>query len=266
MKNFQSYEVLEQTIKIAGRKAQELRREGLSIRVKGRQDFVSQADVMVEQLLKEAIRTLYPHDSFLGEESGLDLAEKSLKAAVNINNGVWVIDPIDGTTNFMKGMDYWCISIAYVVAGVIEIAFIYAPDRYEFFFAKRGEGAYLNGQRLIIIEPEKGQEIIGLGRSNRRSFDNYVQILTVLGQQGVEYRRFGAGALMLAHVASGLVDGYYESHLNSWDALAGLLLIEESGGRTSNFLANGGLLKGNVVWGASPILWKLLSEVLSLEI
>jgi myo-inositol-1(or 4)-monophosphatase len=265
MKNFQSYTLLEKTIKTAGKKAQELRREGLSIRVKGRQDFVSQADVMVEQLLKEAILTLYPQDSFLGEESGLEVAEKKLKGAANIDNGVWVIDPIDGTTNFMQGMDYWCISIAYVVAGIIEIAFVYAPDRDEFFFAKSGEGAYLNGQRLMVTEPEKGQAIIGLGRSNRRSLENYVQTLTVLDQQGVEYRRFGAGALMLAHVASGLVNGYYESHLNSWDALAGLLLIKESGGCISNFLANEGLLKGNVVWAASPILWQQLNIGLVIE-
>jgi len=251
------YQILESAIKKAGKRAQVIRQSGLSVTVKGRQDFVSEADVSVENELKEVIHALFPEDGFLGEESGLVLGTDTKKS------GVWVIDPIDGTTNYLQGMDYWCISVAYVINDVIQLGFVYAPDRDEFFFAQRGKGAYLNGASLTIQEPEKGQAIIGVGRSNRRPLPAYFDLLAVLDTNNVEHRRFGAGALMLAHVASGLVHGYFESHLNSWDALAGLLLIEEAGGRVPNFLENDGLLNGNPVWAASSQLWLDLNHVLN---
>lgn len=247
------YKALEVAIKKAGKHAQEIRRSGISVTIKGKQDFVSEADLSVESELKKIIHNLFPEDGFLGEESGL--TEGANEA------GVWVIDPIDGTTNYLQGMDYWCISVAYVVKAKIEIGFVYAPDRNELFFAERGNGAYLNGTPLIMSEPEEGQAIIGVGRSTRRPLDEYLELLTTLETKNIEHRRFGAGALMLAHVSSGLVHGYYESHLNSWDALAGLLLIQEAGGKISNFLENDGLLNGNPVWAASPQLWHKLKEL-----
>lgn len=247
------YQVLESAIKQAGQRAQTIRQSGLSVTTKGRQDFVSQADIAVEDELKQVIRSLFPEDGFLGEESGL------IPGANSTASGVWVIDPIDGTTNYVQGMDYWCVSVAYVKNNEIQVGFIYAPDRDEFFIAKKGQGAYLNGARLTIHDAEKGQAIIGLGRSNRRPVQEYCDLILMLDKQNVEYRRFGAGALMLAHVSSGLVHGYFESHLNSWDALAGLLLIEEAGGRVTDFLINGGLLSGNSVWAASPQLWEELN-------
>lgn len=250
------HQILELAIKHAGKRAQAIRETGLSITMKGRQDFVSEADVSVENELKQVIHSLFPNDGFLGEESGLVVGNK------NQAGGVWVIDPIDGTTNYLQGMDYWCISVAYVVENTIQIGFVYAPDRNEFFFAQRDKGAYLNGVKLTITEPDKGHAIIGIGRSNRRPLQAYFDLLTMLDKQDVEHRRFGAGALMLAHVASGLVHGYFESHLNSWDALAGLLLIEEAGGQTSDFLKDDGLLNGNVTWAASSKLWQDLSGLI----
>ncbi|RBP83926.1 inositol monophosphatase [Marinomonas rhizomae] len=243
------YHVLEVAIRKAGKRAQTLRQSGLSVTTKGRQDFVSQADIAVEDELRQVIRSLFPEDGFLGEESGLTQVINAK------NSGVWVIDPIDGTTNYVQGMDYWCVSVAYVKNNEIQMGFVYAPDRDEFFSAKKGQGAYLNGIRLQINDPEKGQELLGLGRSNRRPVQEYCDLILMLDEQNIEYRRFGAGALMLAHVSSGLVHGYFESHLNSWDALAGLLLIEEAGGRITGFLNNDGLLNGNLVWAASPLLW-----------
>lgn len=248
----EQYKTLETAIKKAGKYAQEIRRSGISVTIKDKQDFVSEADLSIESELKKIIKTLFPEDGFLGEESGLT-------KGVN-KDGIWVIDPIDGTTNYLQGMDYWCISVAYVVKEKIEIGFVYAPDRNELFFAERGNGAYLNGTPLIMREPEEGQAIIGIGRSNRRPLYEYLELLTDLDTKNIEHRRFGAGALMLAHVSSGLVHGYYESHLNSWDALAGLLLIEEAGGKTSAFLECDGLLNGNPVWAASPQLWHKLKE------
>lgn len=251
-----AYQVLESAIRKAGKRAQVIRQSGLSVTIKGRQDFVSQADIAVEEELKQVIHCLFPNDGFLGEESGL------VDATNTQHDGIWVIDPIDGTSNYLQGMDYWCVSVAYVKNNVIQVGFVYAPDRDEMFFAQRGQGAYLNGAQLTIHEPEKGQAIIGLGRSNRRPLQDYLDLLVILDRGNIEYRRFGAGALMLAHVSSGFVHGYYESHLNSWDALAGLLLIKEAGGQIPDFLKDDGLLRGNAVWAASPLLWQELNSLL----
>ncbi|TBR43579.1 inositol monophosphatase [Marinomonas agarivorans] len=242
-------------IREAGKLAQQFRNEGLKVEVKGRQDFVSQADVEVENFLREKIHVFFPNDGFLGEEGGLR------HTTPDTEEGVWVIDPIDGTTNYLQGMDYWCISVAYVKNDVTQLGFVYAPDKNEFFFAKRNHGAYCNEKVLSIVEPEKGQAIVGLGRSNRRPIEEYLTVLKELDKQDIEYRRFGAGALMLAHVALGIVDGYYEAHMNSWDALAGSLLIEEAGGKVNDFLANNGLLEGNLVCTAAPELWETLAKI-----
>lgn len=242
-------------IRQLGAQAQQLRDSGLHINQKARQDFVSEADLFVEQQLKAWVQTHRPQDGFLGEEGGLSDAEQ----------GIWVVDPIDGTSNFILGMDYWCISVAYVRHNVIELGIIFAPDRNEFFIAIAGEGAYLNDRRLTIKEPAADAVVIGLGRSSRTPPGDYTSTLDALLSAGIEYRRFGAGALMLAHVAAGQLHGYYEAHLNSWDALAGLLLIAEAGGIHSTFLSGTGLLHGNPVWAACPEVYQRLYPVLSTD-
>ncbi|OAT75416.1 inositol monophosphatase [Mangrovibacter phragmitis] len=239
-------------IKHAGQHAQALRNQGLKIDSKGQQDFVSEADIWVEQQLRHWLAQHFPTDGFLGEESGLQTG----------NGRTWVIDPIDGTTNYISGMDYWCISVACVEGEQVVLGIIYAPDRNEFFVAEAGKGATLNGHPLHLREPNPEQVVIGLGRSSRTSLDGYLKTLQHLADQGVEYRRFGAGALMLAHVAAGQVHGYFEAHLNSWDALAGLLLILEAGGQANPFLAHNGLIQGNVMWAATPRVWQRLSPLL----
>ena len=127
-------------IRQAGAHAQALRDAGLQVDKKARQDFVSQADLAVEQEIKGWLQAHFPEEGFLGEESGFEGDDQT----------VWVLDPVDGTTNFILGMDYWCISLARVCQGELSLGIIYAPDRDEFFFAARGEGAYLNGQRLTL--------------------------------------------------------------------------------------------------------------------
>lgn len=240
-------------IRQLGAKAQALRDAGLQIEVKGRQDFVSQADIYVEAELKQWLGERFPTDGFLGEESGLITGE----------SGIWVLDPVDGTTNFIRGMDYWCISLAYVKQNRIELGIIYAPDRNEFFFARRDAGAFLNGQRLALHEPEHDSVIMGIGRSSRASVARYAQTIENLLNEGMEYRRFGAGALMLAHVASGQVHAYYEEHINSWDVLAGLLLITEAGGISNAFLENDGLLSGNRVLAGCRSVLPRFSDLLA---
>ncbi|UXY10641.1 inositol monophosphatase [Kosakonia sp. ML.JS2a] len=239
-------------IRRLGQEAKQLRDSGLTIEQKGRQDFVSQADVYVETALRAWLKAQRPQDGLLGEERGLEPGSE----------GVWVIDPIDGTTNFILGMDYWCISVAYVSGNHIELGVIYAPDREEFFFAERGKGAFLNDQKLTITDPEPDAIVLGLGRSSRTAPRDYTRIIETLFEHGVEHRRFGAGALMLAHVAAGQVHGYFEAHLHSWDALAGLAIIKEAGGRHNDFLANNGLTQGNNAWAASPAVWQRLQPIL----
>lgn len=121
------------------------------------------------------------------------------------------------------------------VRGELSLGIIYAPDRNEFFFAGRGEGAFLNGRRLTLREPDPDAVVIGMGRSSRAPASDYARAIDTLLDAGLEYRRFGAGALMLAHVAAGQIHGYFEAHMNSWDALAGMLLIEEAGERAMHF-------------------------------
>ena len=239
-------------IKRIGKQAQALRDQGLNIQTKGRQDFVSQADLFVEQQLCAWLGETFPEDGFLGEEGGLQPGKER----------VWVIDPIDGTTNFILGMDYWCISVACVQNNTLQLGIIYAPDRDEFFYAGNGEGAFLNQRPLHIHEPDPAQVVIGLGRSSRTPLPHYLHTIGQLISHDVEYRRFGAGALMLAHVAAGQIHGYYEAHLNSWDALAGLLLIQEAGGAHNAFLDNDGLYHGNTMWAAAPGIWRRLSPLL----
>lgn len=239
-------------IRQLGAQAQALRDAGLQIDKKARQDFVSQADLFVEKEIKSWLKTHCPQDGFLGEESGLESGEQ----------GTWVLDPIDGTTNYIQGMDYWCISLAYVRQNTLELGIIYAPDRHEFFFARRGQGAFLNDQRLTLLEPDPETVVIGMGRSSRAPAENYTHAIARVLNAGMEYRRFGAGALMLAHVATGQVHAYYEEHMNSWDALAGMLLIVEAGGASNNFLADDGLLNGNLVLAGCAGVQARLSALL----
>ena len=135
-------------IRQAGAHAQALRDAGLQVDKKARQDFVSQADLAVEQEIKGWLQAHFPEEGFLGEESGFEGDDQT----------VWVLDPVDGTTNFILGMDYWCISLARVCQGELSLGIIYAPDRDEFFFAARGEGAYLNG-RHGALQPGPGQRL-----------------------------------------------------------------------------------------------------------
>ncbi|EPY4176630.1 inositol monophosphatase [Klebsiella pneumoniae] len=221
-------------IRQAGAHAQALRDAGLQVDKKARQDFVSQADLAVEQEIKGWLQAHFPEEGFLGEESGFEGDDQT----------VWVLDPVDGTTNFILGMDYWCISLARVCQGELSLGIIYAPDRDEFFFAARGEGAYLNGRRLTLREPEPDAVVIGMGRSSRAPASDYARAIDTL-------------------LDAGQLHAYYEAHMNSWDALAGMLLIEEAGGTCNAFLANAGLRRGNLVLAGCASVQPRLAALLA---
>lgn len=218
----------------------------LAVTAKGVQDVVSNADRDIEALVRTRLAAEFPGDAFLGEESGRgDGADPAA--------GVWVVDPVDGTDNFVRGMAGWCVSIAYVVGREVEIGVICDPLAGELYLARRGGGATLNGVSLAPRQVgDFGDGIVGMGYSLRRPPEATLRVFAgLLAAQGM-YQRTGSGALMLAYVASGRFIGYFEAHINAWDCLAGVALVRESGGWTSDFLAGDGLYAGNPLAAAAP--------------
>ncbi len=226
----------------AGALAQKLRREGLKVESKSTQDFVTHADRAVEKHIIDKLHAAYPEDGFLGEEGGL----------IDGEAGFWVIDPIDGTTNYLMGLDHWSVSIGYVRDGEAILGCLFAPDRDEMFEAVSANGARLNGVPIIRRPAVQGQLVFGLGVSGRVSFENYVQILRDLNANGIEHRRFGSGALSIAEVAVNRLDGYYEEHLNSWDATAALVVAKEAMADVVGFEDISSFENGDRLYVAAP--------------
>lgn len=221
-------------------------RAGLAVELKGPSDVVSDADREVEALIKQRLRTLFPGDGFLGEESGLSPARDPAGC-------VWVVDPIDGTDCFVNGIPVWSISIALVEGDEIENGVVYDPNARELFASRRGHGATLNGEQISSSDAtDVSDGIVGLGISHRVAPESTLQVLRRLLARGGMYQRNGSGALMLAYVAAGRCIAYHEAHINAWDALAGIALVREAGGWTSDFLDDNGLIKGNPVLACAP--------------
>lgn len=215
---------------------------GSAFTMKGPQDFLTETDGQVEDHIRNAIASAFPQDGFLGEESGGRIAQR-----------MWVVDPIDGTANFMRGIPHFCTSIAFVDDGRVAIGGIANPASGEVYFARRGRGASRD-DRPIRAAPTAAFDrcIIEFGWSSRVPNQTYLDRLAALWALGVNVRRSGSGALGLAYVADGRSDGYAELHINSWDCLAGLLLVEEAGGVCNDFLAGEGMTAGNPVLAAAP--------------
>ncbi len=228
-------------------------RHALQWESKGLQDWVSVADKAVEDLIRDRLAAAFPSDGFLGEESG----------ASGGSGPVWVVDPIDGTAMFLRGIAYWCVSIALVAEGDLELGVIYDPMADEMFAGRRGHGAICNGRTMrVSAVTELSKAVVGVGFSSRRPTAPVSDWLGRLLAAKGEYRQLGAGALMLAHAADGRLEAYYESHHHSWDALAGLLLNREAGATTCDFLANDGLHHGNPIFVSPPALRPALAELI----
>ena len=222
------------------------RRASLVIDRKGAQDLVSVADRACEDFIVEALARDFGEDGFLGEEGG---------RRGGGGKAVWVIDPIDGTHNFLTGIPFWCVSLALVVANEAVLGLIYDPTADELFSATQGGGAFLNGAPMRVSgETELTRARLCVGFSYRRSVADHVRAVEACLSAGCEYLRLGSGALALAYVAAGRFDGYWETHMNSWDAAAGLALVREAGGWTNDFLAGEGLAQGNEILAATPAL------------
>lgn len=230
---------------LAGRLAQALRIQGLEVAEKGPQDVVTQADRGAEALIRSTLQQRFPDDGFLGEEGG----------HVAGGAGTWVVDPVDGTANFAAGLSYWCVSVAWVREGNVEIGAIYAPDLGELYTARFGGGAYLNGRRLPKL-PDRpaSRSIVSVGRSPKTPARDHGELIGRVLEGGYEYRRFGSGAMNLAQVGAGGLQAFVEVRINSWDVLAGLCIAREAGAWCSDFLADDGLFKPKPVVATLPCL------------
>ncbi|MCK6452136.1 MAG: inositol monophosphatase [Alphaproteobacteria bacterium] len=223
----------------------------LRVQAKGRRDYVTAADMEVERLIRERLAGEFPGDGFLGEEGGGAAAPR-----------LWVVDPIDGTTNFSRGLAGFAVSIAFCQDGRPEIGVIAEPAAGAMFTASRGEGAFRNGVRIRTSGTrDLDRCLVDFGYTERRGAADNLALVRRLLDAGCDIRQGGSAALGLAHVAAGELDGYCELHINSWDVLAGLLLVEESGGRISDFLEGGGMLGGNTVLAAAPGIAERLASV-----
>lgn len=221
-----------------------LGRDAGTFELKGHQDYLTEADGQVERLIKERIAAAFPHDSVLGEEGGGDIGERT-----------WVIDPIDGTANFARGIAHFCVSIGYVEAGCKTIGVISSPVEDEFYVASLGGGVTLNGKPIKVSAiDDMRSATIELGWSMRRPMADYIAMVQRVTSTGAGFMRCGSGALALAAVAAGRIDGYAELHINSWDTMAALLMVEEAGGWANDFLANNGMANGNPVLACTPAL------------
>jgi myo-inositol-1(or 4)-monophosphatase len=222
-----------------------LRELAYSPQAKGPQDWVSAADRGVEALIRTELARAFPSDSMLGEEDG---------GALSAN--AWIVDPIDGTINFIHGVRYWCISIAFLVEGARSIGVIYDPSLDELFWAVRGAGAFCGDAPIRASSCTRVDEaLLCAGYVARHSLDSYQQLERRLYESGAAVKDMGAGALMLAHVAAGRFDGFIEPHMHPWDALAGLLLVEEAGGRAYPYPGASGLAAGGAVIASAAGLY-----------
>lgn len=229
-------------------------RDTLTIKSKGLQDMASEADLNTELHIKKRLQETFPDDAFLGEETGL--------TEFGQDQGIWVVDPIDGTQPFVSGMSSWCVSIAYVKGGELRFGMVYAPVRNELFAGGEGFPATLNGKP---VEKHPGrtvqQGIVGVGYSPRVTPDEFLPMFERLLKQGGMFYRDGSGALTLSYVAAGRILGYIEPHINSWDCLGAIAVIRAAGLKTNDFLADDGLNKGNRVIAGNPEIYAQLEAI-----
>jgi myo-inositol-1(or 4)-monophosphatase len=221
-------------------------------RMKGHQDWVTEADNAIERFLSDELEAAFPEDGFQGEEGGV-----SRSGALR-----WVIDPIDGTSNYARGAARFCVSIACLQGDTPLIGVIAAPTLRETLWAWRDGGAWLNGDPVRSAETQAvKQAIIEIGWSRRRPQADYIKLCERVLADGAGLRHGGSGALALADVAVGRLDGYAELHINLWDVAAALVILRESGAKVSDFLANDGATNGNAIVACAPGLAAVWSDL-----
>ncbi|HEX9877344.1 MAG TPA: inositol monophosphatase family protein [Gammaproteobacteria bacterium] len=231
--------------------------DALEVTEKGRNEYVTEVDHLAEQAIVEVIYDHYPDHAILAEERG----------ALGSHDFQWIIDPLDGTTNFIHGFPVFSVSIAVRHKDRLEHAVVYDPTRQEIFTASRGQGAQLDGRRIRVSRRHRLQDaLIATGfpyRFGNDDIDGYMEMLKTVINESSGIRRPGSAALDLCYVAAGRVDGFWELGLKIWDVAAGALLIREAGGRISDFHGDDAYLEsGNVVAG-NPKIYAALSKLLA---
>jgi myo-inositol-1(or 4)-monophosphatase len=231
----------------------------LKISVKGPNDFVSEVDRAAEAAIIETLLTAYPDHAILAEESGREHGAKH-------SEYTWIIDPLDGTTNFLHGLPIYAVSIGLTHRGVVQQAVVYDPARNDLFFASRGRGAFLNDRRLRVSKRIKlSDALIGTGFPFRRgdNFERYLQMFQSVMQHCAGVRRPGAAALDLCYVAAGWYDGFFETGLQPWDVAAGSLIVTEAGGLIGNFTGEADYLHQREVVAGNPKVYGQLVQLLA---
>ena len=224
--------------------------------LKGRHDVVTAMDREVERFIRAAIARRYPDDAIIGEEEGGTQGDR-----------LWLIDPIDGTANYARGIPRYCVSIGYVERGVSMIGAIHDPSMDWLYAAERGGGAWLNDARITVSPRDAiGDATVECGWSTRRATADYIALLDRVMTSGAAPRRAGSGALGLADVAAGRVEAYCELHINAWDVGAGLVIVHEAGGHTNDFFAGDGMSAGNPVVATNAALSATLAGVIGIPL
>ena len=231
-----------------------------SVRVSQKQvnDFVTEVDQAAEQAIIETLLAAYPGHGIWAEESGRTHGAQD-------SDYVWIIDPLDGTTNFIHGLPVYCVSIALAVKGKVEQAVIYDPTRNDLFTATRGRGAFLNDRRIRVSKRVRLQEcLISTGFPFRQDddFNTYLRMMGDVMQRTAGLRRPGAAALDLAYVAAGFTDGFFETGLQPWDVAAGSLLVTEAGGLVGNFTGEADFLEQKECVAGAPRIYGQLVGLL----
>ena len=229
----------------------------LTIKSKNFNDFVSEVDVAAERAIIETLKDAYPTHGFLGEESGSTSYQSDF---------IWIIDPLDGTTNFLHGFPQYCVSIALQHKGEITQAVIYEPNRNDLYTATKGRGAFLNYKRIRVSKCHKLQDaLIGTGFPFRdfKYLNDYLNMFKSMIQKTTGIRRAGSAALDLAYVASGALDGFWEIGLSPWDIAAGGLLIQEAGGIVTDLSGQTGWLESGNILVASPKIHDDMQSLIS---
>jgi len=231
------------------------RLDGLAVVEKQRMDFASEVDRAAEAEIIRELKRAFPGHAILAEESG----------ASGKGKHVWVIDPLDGTHNYLRGFPHFCVSIGMLENGEPMHAVIYDPLRDELFTASRGDGAYLNDRRIrVSSRPDLGGALLATGfpYRQRAHLDAQLDMTRALLADAEDIRRTGSAALDLAYVASGRLDGYFEIGLKPWDMAAGCLLVREAGGRYCDFVGREGIPEsGNLVAGSLKVTDGMLKAI-----
>ncbi|GAB3625433.1 inositol monophosphatase [Pandoraea terrae] len=229
-----------------------------AVRVSKKQhnDFVTEVDQAAEQAIIQTLQQAYPDHAILAEESGESDHESEFQ---------WIIDPLDGTTNFIHGMPYYCVSVALAHRGQVTQSVIYDPTRNDLFTASRGRGAYLNERRIRVSRRDRlADGLIGTGFPYRdlQGIENYLKMFSTMTEHCAGIRRPGAAALDLAYVAAGRMDGFFEQGLKPWDMAAGSLLVSEAGGLVGNYTGESDFLHQGEILAGNPKMFAQMVKLL----